>query len=238
MKRQLAIYIHIPFCVKKCLYCDFLSDKANAEEQREYIDALLKEIEYYALDDADFNGQYETCTVFFGGGTPSIVKPEVIGELIGAVRERFSFSENPEITIECNPGTATKEKLEAWRKLGVNRISIGLQSANDEELRVLSRLHDYRTFLKTYEMVRNEGFRNVNIDIMSALPGQDKASYMRTLEKVVELNPEHISAYSLIIEEGTIEGLKIIEEQTMPTEEIPITKEANVHLLMQKESQQ
>lgn len=203
MKRQLAIYIHIPFCVKKCLYCDFLSDKANAEEQREYIDALLKEIEYYALDDADFNGQYEACTVFFGGGTPSIVKPEVIGELIGAVRERFSFSENPEITIECNPGTATKEKLEAWRKLGVNRISIGLQSANDEELKHLGRIHDYNTFLDTFKWAREAGFTNINIDLMSAIPGQTMESYRETLDKVTALKPEHISSYSLIVEEET-----------------------------------
>lgn len=202
-KKRLGIYIHIPFCVRKCLYCDFLSAKADAGEQREYIEALLKEIEYYALDDADFNGQYETATVFFGGGTPSILKPEYIDSILEAVRNRFGICENPEITIECNPGTVTADKMQAWKKAGINRISIGLQSANDEELKKLGRIHDFSAFLETYNMAREAGFDNINIDLMSAIPGQTLESYKNTLEQVVQLKPEHISSYSLIVEEET-----------------------------------
>lgn len=202
-RKKLGIYVHIPFCARKCLYCDFLSAKADPEEQREYIDALIKEIEYYALDDADFSGQYETATIFFGGGTPSIVKPEYIERIIEAVKDRFLMAENPEITIECNPGTANREKLQAYRKMGINRISFGLQSANDEELKKLGRIHDYAAFLETIQMAREEGFNNINVDLMSAIPGQTLESYKDTLEKVIALKPEHISSYSLIIEEET-----------------------------------
>lgn len=202
-KKKLAIYVHIPFCVKKCLYCDFLSAKATGEEKTEYIEALLKEIEFYALDDADFSSQYSVSTIFFGGGTPSILQPDQIGEILEAIRTRFEMSENPEITIECNPGTATKEKLAAWKKMGINRISIGLQSANDKELKSLGRIHDYDAFLDTYSWAREAGFDNINIDLMSAIPGQTIESYKDTLEKVVKLKPQHISAYSLIVEEET-----------------------------------
>lgn len=202
-KKKLAIYVHIPFCVRKCLYCDFLSAKATVEEKAEYIDALLKEIEFYALDDADFGSQYAVSTIFFGGGTPSILEPDKIGQIIEAIRNRFDMDNNPEITIECNPGTATSEKLAQWKKYGVNRISIGLQSACDEELKHLGRIHDYKAFLETYGWAREAGFDNINIDLMSAIPGQTIESYGKTLNKVLDLKPEHISAYSLIVEEET-----------------------------------
>lgn len=202
-KKKLGIYVHIPFCVKKCLYCDFLSAKANPQEQREYIEALLKEIEFYALDDSDFSDGYQTSTVFFGGGTPSILKPEYIGEILKAVEDRFGMSEDAEITIECNPGTVTKDKLKAWKDAGINRISIGLQSADDNELKSLGRIHDYSTFLETYRLAREAGFNNINIDLMSAIPGQTVESYRKTLENVLTLKPEHISSYSLIVEEDT-----------------------------------
>lgn len=202
-KKKLGIYIHIPFCVKKCLYCDFLSAKATGEERAEYVDSLVKEIEYYALDDADFGSQYAVSTIFFGGGTPSILEPEKIGMILEAVHSRFEMNTDVEITIECNPGTATKEKLIAWKQMGINRLSIGLQSANDDELKALGRIHDYDTFIETYRDARKAGFTNVNIDLMSAIPGQTIESYQETLEKVIALKPEHISAYSLIVEEET-----------------------------------
>ncbi len=202
-RKKLGIYVHIPFCVKKCLYCDFLSDKASKAEQMQYIEALLKEIEFYALDDADFSGQYEIATVFFGGGTPSILEAKEIGRILEAISNRFVMGDNLEITIECNPGTATAQKLEEWKKIGINRISIGLQSANDDELKHLGRIHNYAEFLDTYKWAREAGFKNINIDLMSAIPGQTLESYKETLSKVVELKPEHISSYSLIVEEET-----------------------------------
>lgn len=202
-KKKLAIYIHIPFCVKKCLYCDFLSDKADADTKKEYIDSLIKEIEHYALDDSDIGSKFSVATIFFGGGTPSIVEPAVIADILDAVSQRFELDDELEISIECNPGTATKEKMIAWKKIGVNRISIGLQSACDEELKHLGRIHNYCEFVDTYRWAREAGFDNINIDIMSAIPGQTLESYKATLDKVVELNPEHISSYSLIVEEET-----------------------------------
>ncbi len=222
-RRKLAIYVHIPFCVKKCLYCDFLSAKGTAAEKQEYVDALIKEIEYYGLDDSDLNSQYEVATVFFGGGTPSILEAAQIGRILEAIRNRFNMvscdvpvdkqgvnntdgsgmAAVAEITIECNPGTATKEKLQAWKEMGINRISIGLQSANDDELKHLGRIHNYQEFLDTYNWAREAGFENINIDLMSAIPGQTLESYSQTLEKVIKLKPEHISSYSLIVEEET-----------------------------------
>ena len=202
-RKKLGIYVHIPFCVKKCLYCDFLSDKGNAEEKTQYIDALLKEIEYYGLDDSDFSSQYEVATVFLGGGTPSILNPDVIGRILQTISDRFVMAKAPEITIECNPGTVTKEKLQVWKESGVNRISIGLQSANDDELEHLGRIHRLEEFLETYSQAREVGFTNINIDLMSAIPGQTLESYRNTLKKVLELKPEHISSYSLIVEEET-----------------------------------
>lgn len=193
------IYIHIPFCERKCDYCDFVSFVCDEDTKKHYFSRLIEQID----KKSEFTGKVPVDSVFFGGGTPSSVDAGLIDETLNHLRKKYMVTDDAEITIEMNPNSVTSDKLKIYKTAGINRISIGLQSANDEELRVLSRLHDYRTFLKTYEMVRNEGFRNVNIDIMSALPGQDKTSYMRTLEKVVELNPEHISAYSLIIEEGT-----------------------------------
>lgn len=196
--RELEIYVHIPFCVRKCGYCDFLSAPAGAEHQRAYVQALEREIK-------NFRGkeEYQVSTVFFGGGTPSILPASETGELLELLKQEFAFGSGAEISIECNPGTVSGEKLRAYRRAGFNRISFGLQSADDGELRTLGRIHTWGDFLESYWEARRAGFDNVNVDLMSALPGQTTASWEHTLQRVLELRPEHISAYSLIVEEGT-----------------------------------
>lgn len=205
MTRELEIYIHIPFCVRKCAYCDFLSGPANQKTQEQYTDALIREIQ--AFPDAE---QYVVCSVFIGGGTPSVLSKEAIGRILETVRRKFHFVSETngdfgsvEITIECNPGTAGEEKLSYYRKIGINRLSLGLQSADNRELVLLGRIHTWEAFLETYHAARHVGFTNINIDLMSGLPGQSVVSWERTLDQVLALEPEHISAYSLIIEEGT-----------------------------------
>lgn len=203
-KKPLSIYIHIPFCIKKCLYCDFLSFASDdAMEKSAYVKALLDEIHFFCAEQPEIYDDCEIVSIFFGGGTPSIMPVDVIEKIMTEIRQKFDVREDAEITIECNPKTATKEKLIGLKELGINRLSIGLQSSNDNELKLLGRVHDYNDFLETYELARECGFENINIDLMSAIPGQTLVSYKETLEKVVELNPEHISAYSLIIEDGT-----------------------------------
>ena len=198
--RELSLYLHIPFCVKKCDYCDFLSAPASLEVQEQYLRALYSEIRAKA---DDFSG-YMVKTVFIGGGTPSILKPEQLCDLLKCVKESFRILPQAEITMEMNPGTGGgKEAFEQYKKAGINRLSIGLQSAKDEELKVLGRIHNFSQFWTTYQEAREAGFTNLNIDIMSALPGQSVESYRETMETVCALRPEHISAYSLIIEEGT-----------------------------------
>lgn len=191
-----GVYIHIPFCKQKCLYCDFVSSCGSDEDMRGYQKSLLNEIESTVIDDA-------VDSVFFGGGTPSIYPKEYIGEIMDLLRHKNVLSEKFECTIEANPGTLSYEKLCYYKSVGINRISIGLQSANNRELKELGRIHTYEEFLESFENARKAGFENINIDLMSAIPLQTFESYKETLKKVVELNPEHISAYSLIIEEGT-----------------------------------
>ncbi len=197
-KELMELYVHIPFCIKKCDYCDFLSGPANAETQNNYVEALLTEIS----KSGDFS-EREISTVFIGGGTPSAIQSENIIRIMEALRRRFVFSENAEITMEANPGTLTTEKLNDYRDAGINRLSIGLQSADDAELRALGRIHTYQEFLESYHLARKAGFDNINIDLMSAIPGQTRKSWNRNLKTVADLEPEHISAYSLIVEEGT-----------------------------------
>lgn len=191
-----GIYIHIPFCKQKCLYCDFVSGCGSDEDMREYQKALLNEIESTDIFEA-------VDSVFFGGGTPSIYPYEYIGEIMDMLKQKNVLAPDFECTIEANPGTLNYEKLCYYKSIGINRISIGLQSANDEELKELGRIHTYDKFLESYELAKKAGFENINIDLMSAIPLQTFESYKETLKKVVELNPTHISAYSLIIEEGT-----------------------------------
>lgn len=203
MKTKLAIYVHIPFCLRKCNYCDFLSAPAAEYEMEGYIRALGQEIKNFARKNEPLLSGYEVCSVFFGGGTPSLLAAGQLMGILGILRGCFCIRGDAEITVECNPGTLTERKLAEYRRAGVNRLSLGLQSANERELRLLGRIHTWEDFLSAYRLARKTGFDNVNVDIMSALPGQTADSYERTLRQVLTLRPEHISAYSLIIEEGT-----------------------------------
>lgn len=199
-KRNLELYLHIPFCVKKCNYCDFFSASGTPKEQADYVSAMIQEIQSYQ----ELSGEYEVQTIFLGGGTPSLLTPEQIEKIFTTIYHIFSVNENAEITMEMNPGTVDIEKLHAMKAAGVNRLSIGLQSAQNEELKMLGRIHTFEEFLETWKLVEQAGFKNRNIDLMSALPGQTIESYEDTLSKVLALEPEHISAYSLILEEGTV----------------------------------
>ena len=201
--KRLGIYVHIPFCAKKCNYCDFYSLACGEDEKKAYIEALKREIREVAKN---VNDEYRVYTIYFGGGTPSIIKAYYIKEILDEIRSGFKLYEDdffPEITIECNPKTVDMEKLLVYKETGINRISLGLQSTNDDELRLLGRIHTYEDFLYSYEMVRKSGFTNVNIDLMSAIPEQKISAYEKSLDELIRLNPEHISSYSLIIEEGT-----------------------------------
>lgn len=197
-KTPLELYVHIPFCVKKCDYCDFLSGSGGREKQKAYVQALLKEIQSIP----ELPGR-EAATIFIGGGTPSVLDASDINRVLDALRDRFYISEKAEITMEANPGTLTREKLDIYRSAGISRLSIGLQSADDQELRTLGRIHTYEEFLESYYLAREAGFDNINIDLMSAIPGQTRENWRHNLKTVAELKPEHISAYSLIVEEGT-----------------------------------
>lgn len=200
MKNRLSIYIHIPFCVQKCAYCDFLSAPATLEVQEQYLHILMQEIRQKA---AEYAADHIVKTVFIGGGTPTSVSADLLCEVLSAVRECFDVEPEAEISMECNPGTVNEEKLKKYRAAGINRLSIGLQSTQDSLLKKLGRIHTFQQFLETYQAARSVGFSNINIDLMSALPGQTLTDYEETLYKVLELKPEHISAYSLIVEEGT-----------------------------------
>ena len=197
-KDTLELYIHIPFCIKKCDYCDFLSGPVSRAGQEAYVYALLREIK-----EAASREKRPVSTLFIGGGTPSVLPVDLMELLLRELSEQFRFLPAAECTIEANPGTLTEEKLVLYRKYGLNRISIGLQSPVDQELKMLGRIHDYREFLESYELARHVGFDNINVDLMFAIPGQSYEGWVRNLRTVAALAPEHISAYSLIIEEGT-----------------------------------
>lgn len=194
----LELYIHIPFCVQKCQYCDFLSGPSDQETRDRYIKALRAEIQAVQGVEA-----YEIVSVFIGGGTPSVLKAEAIASIMETIQKKFCFSPDAEITIESNPGTVDLAKLNAYRETGINRLSLGLQSTDSKELRMLGRIHTYEEFLQSYQWAREAGFQNINIDLMFAIPGQTGEAWRAHLRQVAELKPEHISAYSLIIEEGT-----------------------------------
>ena len=222
----MELYIHIPFCVKKCDYCDFLSFAADEQTQKSYVAALQKELAFYG---AKYRGRRIT-TIFIGGGTPSWLKEDYMQAIMETVYHYFSVEQDAEITIECNPGTITEHKFEVYRKIGINRLSIGLQSAHNEELKILGRIHTFEQFLKTYDMARKHGFSNINIDLMSSLPGQTPEIFCDSLYQVLKLKPEHISAYSLIIEKGTpfyelyrFDAVK--QEAGMQTESLPTEEE-------------
>ncbi len=219
MKKELELYIHIPFCVRKCAYCDFLSAVGNVKLIECYVESLIKEI--YAYQSMAQN--YIVTTVFFGGGTPSILSGALMEKIFETLHEVFYFAADAEITIEANPGTVTAEKLQSYQKCGINRISFGLQSTNNEELKLLGRIHTYEEFLESYQLAREAGFDNINVDLISAIPKQTLESWEVTLERVIDLAPEHISAYSLIVEEGTpfakLYGEGAPQEVDLPSEE-------------------
>ena len=202
---MLGLYIHIPFCVRKCRYCDFLSAPACDSEREAYLKSLHGQIKAIGerLRQKKSGKHYIVDSIFIGGGTPSLLSSDQMQALMDVVRESFYVADDAEITAECNPGTVTRKKLCAYKRAGINRLSIGLQSADNEELALLGRIHTWEEFLDTFKAARNACFTNINIDIMSALPGQTVLSYQNTLTSVLALHPEHISAYSLIIEEGT-----------------------------------
>lgn len=221
-KRQLGIYIHIPFCVRKCDYCDFLSGPADDGVKAAYMEALKCEISHTAgiVKDSECQAEtYQVETIFFGGGTPTAVNAEFIAQLLDEIRKYFCVSPSAEITIECNPGTLTKEKADIYRGAGINRISFGLQSADDGLLRLIGRIHTWEDFKNSFEIARAAGFDNISIDIMSALPGQTLEGYVHGLKKVLKYNPEHISAYSLILEKGTPLGDNPSKYPAMPNED-------------------
>lgn len=210
------IYVHIPFCARKCDYCDFVSFVCDEDTQKKYFDALKKQIELKK----ETVGKVPVVSCFFGGGTPSLPLAGYIGEVLAKLKECFEFTDDAEISIEMNPNSASLEKLKSYRALGFNRVSIGLQSTENSELKTLSRLHSYEDFLNTFKAARQAGFDNINVDLMSALPGQTLESYKKTLERVTALEPEHISAYSLIVEENTPfyerykDGAGLVDEDT------------------------
>ena len=200
-RKEVGIYVHIPFCLKKCRYCDFLSTPTDEAEKERYVQAVLQEIASYQ----EVAKAYQVRTIYFGGGTPSLLNPSLICDILEKIAKVFSISDRSslEITLEVNPKTANREKWKQYKAMGINRISIGLQSTHDDELRLLGRAHSYADFLETYTQARECGFHNISIDVMSALPGQTLEKYEETLQRIVELNPEHISSYSLIIEKHT-----------------------------------
>ena len=219
MRKELELYIHIPFCVRKCVYCDFLSGPGTDEAIERYVEKLIQEIKAHGQMQRD----KIVTTIFFGGGTPSILKGNQMQRIMLAIRETFQVDADAEISMEANPGTVTKEKLLAYCEAGINRISFGLQSTNNEELRLLGRIHTFEEFLESYHMARECGFDNINVDLISAIPKQTLESWKQSVETVIALKPEHISAYSLIIEAGTPFASQYGEgtegEDLLPTEE-------------------
>ena len=206
--KEIGVYIHIPFCKRKCLYCDFVSFANKQELQKDYIQALKKEIQNWK------NDAYKIKTIYIGGGTPSYIDSNYISEIINLVGNA------PSITIELNPGTVTKEKLLVYKNAGINRLSIGLQSTNDNLLKQIGRIHNYNQFLETYNLARELGFNNINVDLMTGLPNQSIKDIKQSLEDICRLNPEHISVYSLIVEESTpIQKLIDNGELELPDEE-------------------
>lgn len=220
-KKELELYVHIPFCVRKCAYCDFLSAPAGEQTREQYIDALVDEIKAYQSHDLAKNRV--VTTIFFGGGTPSILEGDSLVQIVTAIRDTFEVVSDAEITIEVNPGTVTGDKLEKYRSVGVNRMSFGLQSTDNAALKNLGRIHTYEEFLESYQLARDCGFDNINVDLISAIPKQTLSAWEQDLERVIALAPEHISAYSLIVEEGTpfagLYGEGAEREGDLPSEE-------------------
>ena len=215
--KKLGIYVHIPFCKRKCAYCDFISFSGKQKLIPEYIESVIKEIKNYKIE----KDKYEIKTIYFGGGTPSIIESKYIVEILKTIKEEFNVLNNAEITIEVNPGTVDKQKLKDYIDAGINRISIGLQSTRSELLKLVGRIHSYSQFLEVYNLAREVGFNNINIDLMIGLPVQRLKDVETDLERIINLKPEHISVYSLIVEEGTrLEERIKNDELYLPSEEL------------------
>lgn len=217
MNQEIGIYVHIPFCKQKCLYCDFISFEGIIEKEEQYTEALKKEI----IENAKKIENDIVTTIYVGGGTPSYIDSKYIIDILETIKKNYNIKKNAEITIEVNPGTVTKEKLKDYKNVGINRLSIGLQSTNNKILKEIGRIHTYEDFLETYQMARRVGFKNINVDLVLALPNQDCKILVDSLQEIIKLSPEHISIYSLILEEGT--RLQKLAEQgsiTLPKDEI------------------
>lgn len=219
MLNELGIYIHIPFCKQKCYYCDFVSYSNKCNEVKEYIESLKKEIEEF-----DFSN-YKVTSIYIGGGTPSYIDSIYIVEILSELKEKLKCNliefKDIEITIEVNPGTVDTKKLNDYKKLGINRLSIGLQSTKNDILKKIGRIHTYQEFLEIYKLARETGFKNINIDLMIGIPGQKIEDLKNTLQDIIKLEPEHISVYSLIIEENTpIEKMLENGEIKLPDEDL------------------
>lgn len=216
MKKTLGIYIHIPFCLKKCNYCDFCSFVGvNDTVKERYVDALCRHISNYAKKCAD----YTVDSIYFGGGTPTLLPIRLFEKIFEKLRESFNVSDKSEITVECNPKTADVTYFKALHRMGVNRLSLGVQSANDNELKALGRVHTWQDSVKAFSDARMSGFENISVDIMFGIPEQSEKSFGNTLDKIKELRPTHVSAYGLIIEENTpfyvnFENLVLPDEDT------------------------
>lgn len=200
---MLGLYVHIPFCISKCKYCDFNSYKVDSISKETYLKDLKIEMSMYKKELEKNNIKDEVKSIFLGGGTPSILSGQELKDIFKSIYSNFNISKGAEITVECNPGTLTKEKLLAMKEIGINRLSIGLQAAQNHHLKNIGRIHTYEEFEKNYKEAIEAGFDNINIDLMYCLPNQRIEDWKETLEKITELNPSHISAYSLILEEGT-----------------------------------
>lgn len=205
--KETAIYIHIPFCDHKCIYCDFYSI-INYDNVSSYLKSLIKEIE---IRGEEYSSDRKVISIFFGGGTPSFMEPEYIGRIIKAVRDNFVVADDVEITLETNPGTVDEKKLKDFLSAGINRISIGVQSFNDDELKFLTRIHNSETAVSTVHSAEKAGFKNISIDLIFNLPNQTKELWQSNLEKAVGLPITHISAYSLILEKGTILNKMVLD---------------------------
>lgn len=213
--KNLGIYIHIPFCKQKCSYCDFISFAGKEECIQEYIESLKKEIENFEVSN------YEIDTIYIGGGTPSFIDSKNIIEILEIIRNKFNVKSNAEITIEVNPGTVNEEKIQDYITAGINRVSIGLQSTNNKILKQIGRIHTYEEFLKTYNLARKVGIKNINVDLMLALPNQTIEDLNASVDDIIKLQPEHISVYSLILEDGTLMKMLVDENKIdLPSEEI------------------
>lgn len=211
MERELGIYVHIPFCIKKCAYCDFISYPNKLEMQKMYVDKLLEEMD----NSKKVIGKCNITSIYIGGGTPSAIDSELIKKIVFKIKELERNSFVQEVTIEVNPGTVTQQKLNDYIEAGINRLSIGLQSTNDNLLRLIGRIHTYQEFLKTYEMAVNTGFKNINVDLMIGLPNQTIGDIKESIDKITSLNPmpQHISVYSLIVEPNTLMEKWVNEEK-------------------------